>query len=337
MKPILRLFVLFAGLFIAGQATALGQVTPPAYPNVTISYCSLPSSEIAFQNLVIAENATDDFSVGSGVQFTLSVPSSFTLSGTVSVVTSGTDITSATATFSDSQTLLVTFTTTATATTDQISINGLTVLATSAAVTGTLPYNAIDAGIKGLSNGHGFLSVASDASAISVNGGTLTASQKVCLNQPLNAFNVSSSTVSATYQWEQSVNDITYTPISGQTGVAYTPSSTVTGTLYYRRQTIVTKNGIACSAPSNAVSVTIIDLNPGEIATDQAICYGDTPAPLTSALDASAQGEDITYSWEKSTDNQNTWQTITNNSATYAPNTLTQTTHFRRIANSTTC
>jgi hypothetical protein len=57
MKPILRLFVFFAGLFIAGQATALGQVTPPAYPNVTISYCSLPSSEIAFPNLVIAENA----------------------------------------------------------------------------------------------------------------------------------------------------------------------------------------------------------------------------------------------------------------------------------------
>ena len=126
MKPILRLFVFFAGLFIAGQATALGQVTPPAYPNVTISYCSLPSSEIAFPNVVIAENASDDFSVGSGVQFTLSVPASFTLSGTVSVVTSGTDITGASATFSDTQTLLVTYTTTATATTDEISINGHT-------------------------------------------------------------------------------------------------------------------------------------------------------------------------------------------------------------------
>ncbi len=337
MKPILRLFVFFAGLFIAGQATALGQVTPPAYPNVTISYCSLPSSEIAFPNLVIAENAPDDFSIGSGVQFTLSVPASFTLSGTVSVVTSGTDITSASATFSDTQTLLVTYTTTATATTDQISINGLTVLATAGGVTGTLAYNAIDAVINGLSNGHGFLSVASDASAISVNGGTLTASQKVCLNQPLNAFSVSSSTASATYQWEQSVNDITYTAISGQTGVAYTPTSTATGTLYYRRQTIVTKNGIACSAPSNAVSVTIIDLDAGTISDDQAICYGETPVPFTSVLDASAQGEDISYSWEKSTDGQSSWQAIANNSATYASGALTQTTSFRRIANSTTC
>ena len=337
MKPILRLFVLFAGLFIVGQATALGQITPPSYSNVAVSYCSLPSTEIPLPSLVFQENNTDDFAVGTGVKFTLSVPASFTLSGTFSLSANGADLSAASATLSDSQTLLVTFTSTATSTLDRMTISGLSLVATSSGATGTVSYNAIDAVISGMTNGYALLGISADAAAISVSGGTLTAVQKVCLNEPLNPFAVASATASATYQWEVSVNDINYNNISGQTGVAYTPSSTASGTLFYRRQTIVSKNGVSCSAPSNSVSVTIIDLSAGTIAADQNTCYGDTPTPFTSTLDASAMGEDISYSWEKSTDNQNTWQAITNNCATYAPAALTQTTHFRRIANSTTC
>ena len=337
MKPILRLFVLFAGLFIVGHATALGQITPPSYSNVAVSYCSLPSTEIPLPSLVFQENNTDDFAVGAGVKFTLSVPASFTLSGTFSLSANGADLSAASATLSDSQTLLVTFTSTATSTLDRMTISGLSLVATSSGATGTVSYNAIDAVISGMTNGYALLGISADAAAISVSGGTLTAVQKVCLNEPLNPFAVTSATASATYQWEVSVNDINYNNISGQTGVAYTPSSTASGTLFYRRQTIVSKNGVSCSAPSNSVSVTIIDLSAGTIAADQNTCYGDTPTPFTSTLDASAMGEDISYSWEKSTDNQNTWQAITNNSATYAPAALTQTTHFRRIASSTTC
>ena len=337
MKSILRLLVLFAGLFIVGQFTALGQITPPSYPNVPVSYCSLPSTDIPLPTIVFQENNTDDFAVGTSVKFTLSVPASFTLSGTFTLTANGADLSAASATLSDSQTLLVTYTATATNTLDALSISGLTLVAISGGVTGTLSYTALDAVIAGITNGHSLLGVSSDAAAISVSGGTLTAVQKVCLNEALNPFAVASATASATYQWEVSVNDINYNTISGQTGVAYTPSSTASGTLYYRRQTIVTKNGVSCTAPSNSVSVTVIDLNPGTIAADQDICYGDTPTPFTSTLNASAMGEDISYSWEKSTDNQITWQAITNNSATYAPGALTQTTNFRRIANSITC
>ncbi len=337
MKPILRFFVLFAGLFFAGHATALGQITPPSYSNVAVSYCSLPSTEIPLPTFVFQENNTDDFAVGTGVKFTLSVPSSFTLSGTFSFSTNGADLSNATATLSDSQTLLVTYTSTATSTLDRMTISGLSLVATSSGVTGTVSYNAIDANIIGITNGYDLLGISADAAALNVSGGTLTAAQKVCLNEPLNPLVVASATASATYQWEVSVNDINYTSISGQTGVAYTPSSSASGTLFFRRQTIVSKNGVSCSAPSNSVSITIIDLSAGTIATDQNICYGDTPTPFTSTLDASAMGEDISYSWEKSIDNQNTWQSIANNSATYASPALTQTTHFRRIANSTTC
>ena len=175
MKPILRLFVLFAGLFIVGQATALGQITPPSYSNVAVSYCSLPSTEIPLPSLVFQENNTDDFAVGTGVKFTLSVPASFTLSGTFSLSANGADLSAASATLSDSQTLLVTFTSTATSTLDRMTISGLSLVATSSGATGTVSYNAIDAVISGMTNGYALLGISADAAAISVSGGTLTA------------------------------------------------------------------------------------------------------------------------------------------------------------------
>ena len=47
-------------------------------------------------------------------------------------------------------------------------------------------------------------------------------------------------------------------------------------------------------------------------------------------------GETITYSWQKSI-NGGSWSTISTNAATLATGVLTQTTSYRRLAQSTTC
>jgi gliding motility-associated-like protein len=71
---------------------------------------------------------------------------------------------------------------------------------------------------------------------------------------------------------------------------------------------------------------------PGSIGTNQTICTGNTPAPLTSLGGASGGTGRYTYAWEKSTDNL-IWSPIPNATGTeYAPGPLTVTTHYRRLA-----
>jgi gliding motility-associated-like protein len=89
---------------------------------------------------------------------------------------------------------------------------------------------------------------------------------------------------------------------------------------------------------SNAVqkdSVTILPyLWPGEIASDQSLCYPAKPSPLTSKKDAYGVPRPITYVWQASTDNISFTQIPGATAKTYTPPLSKTVYYYRRGARS---
>jgi methionine-rich copper-binding protein CopC len=83
-------------------------------------------------------------------------------------------------------------------------------------------------------------------------------------------------------------------------------------------------SGITCTNPTVA----------GTIGSDQIICSGGTPSPLTSISGASNYGGTLEYKWQHSTTDETTSFTdiSDSNSDGLAPGTLTVTTWFKRLA-----
>ncbi len=348
----MRLKNLFIALVALGfyffPAQSLAQVTTSSHPEIVVEACaSFPSQAIAVPyTLTLTETNTDDFAIGSSVSFKLALPSNFTYSGTVAVTSSGADISSITAIIDDDTHILVSYTTTATATTNVISLSGFSIVASTAAQSGNLTYLAGTAVMTTLLTGAVFFPVSSAAAALTVTGGTTNATATYCLDEVPAFLNVTAGTNSGTtsntltYQWESSVNNATFTPITGQTGLTYQPSAATVGVTYYRRKIAETSNGVSCIAYSSSVSITIKTLDAGEIAGDQNICSASTPAAISSVRDASVAGEVITYDWQKSINDGVSWTTACSDNSTtlnFGSATLTQTTQFRRIAFSTSC
>jgi hypothetical protein len=173
--------------------------------------------------------------------------------------------------------------------------------------------------------------------------GIIGNSQSSCTSFDPNAFtNVTSGTngtingVAYTYQWQRSDDGLTnWTDINGETDETY-DSGNRNSTRYFRR--LVKYN--TCSAVSNVVVAYVgpnngNTVNQGGIGSDQTICYGSTPAGLTS----SSGGGTGFYQWEYSLNGDATpaanqvWVVIPDASptlGTYSPGPLTVTTWFRR-------
>jgi gliding motility-associated-like protein len=164
--------------------------------------------------------------------------------------------------------------------------------------------------------------------------GTIAANQTVCAGTPPAPLTSTSPATGGTgtfvYRWESSLNNSTWTAISGATGATFAPGP-LTATTYFRRQVT---SGTCTTAPSNVVTITVAPaLVAGTIGTNQSLCAGTAASPLTSETPASGGTGSITYQWESSANNS-TWGALGGaTSPTYAPGTLNATTYFRRRAN----
>ena len=164
--------------------------------------------------------------------------------------------------------------------------------------------------------------------------GSIATSQTVCAGTtpaPLTSTGAASGgSGTFAYQWEASADNINWAAIGGATGPDYAPGA-LTATTYFRRQV---RSGACTTTPSNVVTLTVAPaLTPGTIGTNQAVCAGGTPVPLTSSAPATGGPGPIDYQWEASTDNV-TWTPIGGATGlTYAPGQLSVTTAFRRRAN----
>jgi len=144
-------------------------------------------------------------------------------------------------------------------------------------------------------------------------------------------------TVTTSYQWQSSPNNVTFTNIGGATSSTYT-TPTVTSTTYY--QCIYSSTGSGCGpATSNVVAVTIVPaITNNVIAGYQKFCLNGDPAVITAGVLGGGTGS-YTYVWEQSTNGGVSWSPAsgTNTNATYDPPFTSSTIRYRRIVSSGVC
>lgn len=137
------------------------------------------------------------------------------------------------------------------------------------------------------------------------------------------------------YSWEQKAGIGAWTVILGETGQSLTIKLTTTGDIGIRR---TVKSG-GCTAVSNELQITVQPpITHNSILKDQTICSGKIPDGLTGSLPEGADGTGVfLYQWQSSTDGT-TWATIVGAVAqNYQPQSLTETTFFRRVAGTLQC
>jgi hypothetical protein len=130
-----------------------------------------------------------------------------------------------------------------------------------------------------------------------------------------------------TYQWRVSTDSINWNNIVGATDEHYQPSK-LYQTTYFRRRTINTYCG---EIVTNTVKITVSpDLQPGSLDGDKQICYNQKPSPIGEETSPSGGNGDYSYQFQVSL-NSTDWEDILNaTNATYQPEKLTETKHFRR-------
>ncbi len=131
----------------------------------------------------------------------------------------------------------------------------------------------------------------------------------VCYNTApglLTRTNASGGSGTFTYQWQSSIDNVTFTDIGGATGATYQPPA-LTVTTYYR---VMATNNPCGSIYSNVVTITVRpELAAPEICCDQIICTGYSAEPITTIVPPSGGSGSYSYQWMVSADDV-TWNII---------------------------
>jgi len=128
--------------------------------------------------------------------------------------------------------------------------------------------------------------------------GVVAGDQTICSGGDPVAFTASTIATGSgllSYQWQSSPDNVTFAAIASATSETYNPS-VLTQATYYRRIATSTLGGVACSAISNVITITLTTA-PDVTTTAfpaQNLCQGATAQPLTVAV----TGATGTYSYQ---------------------------------------
>ena len=169
------------------------------------------------------------------------------------------------------------------------------------------------------------------------NGGSIGSDQTICYGSTpqilTNITEGSGGTSNLKYEWYSSLNNSSYTLISGANSNSYQPPA-LNYTIYYKRKT----KDNSCeynSTFSNIVKITVrTNFIVGSISSYQSICYNSQPSTFTGTLPTGSDGI-YTYQWYSTTGDPSVASNWTNaisgaTSSTYQADKLTTTTYFRR-------
>ncbi|MBU3928938.1 MAG: PKD domain-containing protein, partial [Bacteroidetes bacterium] len=127
------------------------------------------------------------------------------------------------------------------------------------------------------------------------------------------------------YQWQSSIDNVTFTDIPGATSLSYQPGLLI-ATRYYR---MVQTSGCS-SVITNIITIFVLDeLLPGTVSADQVICYNTQPTILSADAPTGGDGN-YTYQWQNSEDNITFTDIAGATSLDYQPGLLVQTTYYRQ-------
>ena len=111
--------------------------------------------------------------------------------------------------------------------------------------------------------------------------GTISADQYICSGTVPTGFTTGSDVAAGTitYQWQKSVDNLSFVDIPSAILANYTETSPLTVKTYYRRKIFSTLNGVSCSAFSNIITITINPL-PTFNPTTANVCKGTLSTKL---------------------------------------------------------
>jgi len=158
--------------------------------------------------------------------------------------------------------------------------------------------------------------------------------QTICYNtipDELTRTDASGGSGNFTYQWQSSVDNITWIDITGESGITYQPPA-LTETTYYR---VFVTDAECGTTISNVVIITVYPaVVAPAICCSQVVCGGNDPAPLTG-VPASGGSGIFTYMWQLSIDGSDPWtNTGVTNPYSYNPPSLSS---FYRLVAYNTC
>lgn len=136
-----------------------------------------------------------------------------------------------------------------------------------------------------------------------------------------------------TYQWQNSLDNSTWSNITGATYESFQPPA-LTVTKYFKR---LTTDGSCGVIETNVLTINVnTSLVPGVIKDNQTICYNVAPSLLVTDIAPTGGNGTYSYQWQKTEDGIN-WNSITAaNSDSYQPTALINKTYFRKKVNSAT-
>lgn len=139
--------------------------------------------------------------------------------------------------------------------------------------------------------------------------GTISDNQTICkgaVPAPFTSTLATGGSGTYTYSWEQSANNIAFSPATGGTGTStslFTPTAAVNAEVYYRRKV---SSGTCPDQYSDTIKISLVpDMTAAVISSNQTICYNTTPADLaigTAPTNGLKAGDDYTYGWESLAD-----------------------------------
>ncbi len=188
---------------------------------------------------------------------------------------------------------------------------------------GTFNYTITPTSTCGSATATGQIIVHDDFSA-----GAIGSAQTIPINSIPSAF---SSTTNAsggggfTYQWQNSVDNISWGNIVGATSSTYIPPSAITQDTWYRRAALSTAGCGTLYTSSIKVGVVV------------SVCAGQSPSAISEQTAASGGVGGFTYQWQKSNDGVVFSNIVGATSTTLNPTSISSDTWYRRCVTSGSC
>lgn len=173
----------------------------------------------------------------------------------------------------------------------------------------------------------------------SINPGSISGNQTICNSGDPNPFTSVNATGSGTitYQWQSNTTDCfgAWVNISGANLATYDIPSGLSVTTYYRRIATSTLNTVSCFDYSNCIIVTVNNITPQTIGSDQVIC-GNNPDAFTVITPATGSGT-LSYQWQRNTTGcSGPWTNISGATGiVYDANGVTTATYYQLLSFST--
>ncbi|MCC5918001.1 MAG: hypothetical protein JJU02_11820, partial [Cryomorphaceae bacterium] len=161
----------------------------------------------------------------------------------------------------------------------------------------------------------------------------LGSSQQICNGETPSSISYSSPSGGSnnfSYQWEVSVDGISWSNIPGQTTLSFSPGN-LFQTTYYRLRQMDNHCSPVQTVFTDSVIVVVYDtlVRGNNISgANQQICYGETPSPISFSSPGGGSNN-FSYQWEVSVDGTS-WSNIPGQTTlSFSPGNLFETTYYR--------